>query len=1467
MQEFYFNSTTDRPRILGLTASPLLAGTKVLKIESKVITLLTTLQQNLDCKLVSSSDYPDAISFTAQPVDEFFYFSLDTDASSRQIQTFNCLLKNCPSKTKIEPKILNFLEYCLPSLGSWCTLNFILDFKKNYVQRWSSADTAYIASMVDFLLSICGENTRCPTCPLKKEHLSKKVTELLAKILEIRKLEGSTLCCIIFVQRRWTAILLSNIINAMFSNNAEFGLKSNFITGYASFKISEEELYQRKMKTAKILGNFRQGKINVLLATSIVEEGLDVPTCNCIIQFDSVQTVKSNIQRRGRARCINGRYIILMPAPANDSVEYEQYLSLQRCEKLIRSSIIGNEILESIFLQASLLESRELLVIEETGALVSMQSAIGLVYQYCSTLPVDRYCTRNNLMPTFKEHLSPDMLVYRYSCLMPSYCPINEEITGSWSPSKQIAKQSVCLLVCGRLHELGCLDDNLINPSCEHLLPKEFFSEVNTLSSSQVCLKVLPLSRQSIKHDSVPDSGMEMYLYECVNSYEENVLLGILSRTSLSLESPEFPFLCNDFVAHNLKLRFLGVVIYSLAELTEIEFFFEILLSSVSTIYVSQCLFVKKNISSISAVPLKKKALDQTDLVIDWEELRRVVLDAKTIESETLAVIYRRDGGEAMRDKALNRVLFKKIFLEKNIFRQQKIEVLDVLINTDLRCVQIPFEKATPNYELTRFSSATITATEVSSGNTASEKLSVKELDIWLGKYYKNSRKVTEVRRYDIIQDERGRFKSVLHFWEDFPGEKKIFDANLDTFKSKQEAKHAIANHVLAYLKKSNLSQHSCFVDMLTDIATPMGMTVTGSGLDPNLVQQRFLTLFDYFREKTPLLLDKLGKRQPIIIFKFAGRNMHQVLPIATRNVSFYSAKKQSDVYHVRFTRTAIHNDDIYLQVNKLDDIYHHVALPVANERNVGICVHPISLNLSRAASPLGLLIYHCEQLRILEEFKVTLLPTFRDTSLLLCALTAPSALLNYSYERLETLGDSVLKILATIHVTVKYPNYYEGQLTVTRSNIICNNNLMQHAMVPKINLVKYILKDPYAAKKFMHFSGEEKMDEDEKEISIKTVADVFEAIIGAFYIDCQKDLKLVWNAIFIGFGLVNATNHYPDCIFIPNASLSTIPYDIDIKTIENILQYCFNHPSLILEALTHASFIPESLTYSFCYQRLEFLGDAVLDFVVTCFLYNFKPELNPGTITEWRSFCVCNSFLGIVAVQTTPPLCDFLRFNSADLKDDIGKFKTEARQFLLEEHEHLTKTKSFISSEEREVDAIKSHQQLLSRMRKLEPPKVLGDLVEALLGALFSDCNGSFEKVTIIINTLIIDRWLKPFILSAERSRLHGYTDNLQHPFVILTHALDSVGCRDITIDFTKTTSQGIPNDIEDDDDTLPIHSVVYDCSIVVHEKTIGRALGNTKKNAKKKAAENFIGVNLYETCFQLLSDLCTCGAQTMVT
>jgi len=76
-----------------------------------------------------------------------------------------------------------------------------------------------------------------------------------------------------------------------------------------------------------------------------------------------------------------------------------------------------------------------------------------------------------------------------------------------------------------------------------------------------------------------------------------------------------------------------------------------------------------------------------------------------------------------------------------------------------------------------------------------------------------------------------------------------------------------------------------------------------------------------------------------------------------------------------------------------------------------------------------------------------------------------------------------------------------------------------------------------------------------------------------------------------------------------------------NIERIERIIDYRFKNKSLLVEALTHSSFANENSSKS--YERLEFLGDSLLEYIVSDYIYVNFPELPEGKLTKLRATLV----------------------------------------------------------------------------------------------------------------------------------------------------------------------------------------------------------------------------------------------------
>jgi ERCC4-related helicase len=149
--------------------------------------------------------------------------------------------------------------------------------------------------------------------------------------------KGDVIKAIVFTQYRDTAQHIVDILN---SND----IKASRFVGQAK---KEGDAGMKQEEQAQVLESFRRGEFSVLVATSIAEEGLDIPEVDLVIFYEPIPSEIRYIQRRGRTgRRSSGSVIILA---AKDTID-ERYLnaSKRRIEKMNQILRTVNSILKPI---------------------------------------------------------------------------------------------------------------------------------------------------------------------------------------------------------------------------------------------------------------------------------------------------------------------------------------------------------------------------------------------------------------------------------------------------------------------------------------------------------------------------------------------------------------------------------------------------------------------------------------------------------------------------------------------------------------------------------------------------------------------------------------------------------------------------------------------------------------------------------------------------------------------------------------------------------------------------------------------------------------------------------------------------------------------------------------------------------------------------------------------------------------
>jgi len=128
-------------------------------------------------------------------------------------------------------------------------------------------------------------------------------------------------------------------------------------------------------------------KVNVLVATDVVKEYIDVRNCSCVICFDLPKTVRSFIQSRGRVRQNKSNFILLLER-GNEKQQKLLY-EIIRSEESMKETTVNSNLNHIPCIQEQSSVETNVYRVSSSGATVTCDSSVSLIYKYCAKLPED----------------------------------------------------------------------------------------------------------------------------------------------------------------------------------------------------------------------------------------------------------------------------------------------------------------------------------------------------------------------------------------------------------------------------------------------------------------------------------------------------------------------------------------------------------------------------------------------------------------------------------------------------------------------------------------------------------------------------------------------------------------------------------------------------------------------------------------------------------------------------------------------------------------------------------------------------------------------------------------------------------------------------------------------------------------------------------------------------------------------
>lgn len=1162
-------------------------------------------------------------------------------------------------------------------------------------------------------------------------------------------------CGIIFVQRKTTAKLLFHILHVLSTTNEKYAfIKPNFIIGNNNNPNIQglESLYLSK-KNREILMNFENKEINLLVSTQVLEEGVDIPNCSFVCKFDPPNNYRSYVQSKGRGRHKDSRYIIFINESEVDKF-VDQYNSYQEMELFLNQFLVGKSDERTLPSKKELDEfyNEDLLppyfVNGPNSAFVNLNAAIPLLHMYCDSLYEDKYIDCDP--EWYKSGVDKKFSV---TILMPAACPLTEPITGPMMANIKLAKKAAALQACIELHKCNELDDNLrpapkiikeedVAYLFKHHPPKSESEKDAGIKKTRLHDIFVP---ESTKGPIIPDQPCYLHIIDIVadfdsekknvlvlkNLYESNLCYGLITPKPLP-HTFTFPlYITNGTLMVTVKenVKKLNLSEENLLIIKE----FNVCVYNDILEVLKECI-VFDNSDSCENLMLVAANKDLNDIDLNTMVMHR------TIKDQYADLSYKDRQKFNPNQNYLNKIVIPCYRREKSIY-----------VVTEILSDMSPLSNF-PTQEYETFKNYFSMKYQLDIFHSNQPLLLVKGLSKKLN-LFKPIGNEKQFKKEKLSEENEEKLIPELLVIQDFPASLWIQANLLPSILHRYSYMLKIDDLLKKIAKNCNFK--------LSKINRPLKLNIHLLKYEPAIKKPllNVKTIYDQVLEPT-----ESKNIQNIPIEKTQSKEFS--IKVLESQYPWNNIDEPKDIERTLDVNTA----DINFYMSFL-----RKKIPSANEDSK----QNVKCNTNYETPALKYNIDYEEKLIDLIKPKDNGTVELAD---IYEAMTTSKANDIVNLERFETLGDSFLKYISSFYIITKFPKFNEGKCTTLKGRLVSNKNLFYVAKnldiagrlknsdlfprsdwippgfaVPK-NILQSIMNKTMSVTEIFqfHFSREEQISgeikndlvvsETENEVMAnetqlladnsfyfkkrcfkdKIIADAVEALLGVYLLQTgiSGAIKVLeyFEIIPHNEQLSNLLKKKPPSAFKKTTGNPMIQINNLIpqwREVESILNYSFNDKSYLLEALTHASYSLNRLTAS--YERLEFLGDAVLDFLITCHLFEQCEWLTPGDLTDLRSALVNNNTFATLVVRNN--LHKFMLLMNSRLQKHIDNFV------------------SFINQKNFEIDdqvLILLEDDDLNIAEYIDVPKVLGDTFEALIGAVFLDTNYNLGETWKVIHKLM---------------------------------------------------------------------------------------------------------------------------------
>lgn len=1269
--------------------------------------------------------------------------------------------------------------------GSIAVLGLIVQFELNKRESDSSALRTLYRSCITFCESLRHQIEKRMQGMDIREQLTRfssgKVRQIINYLENAYNAHGDKKSkTLVFVQRRFSAKVLYHLIKTYFSKTDDAELiRPDFMVGNnGSMPESIEQILTAKTDR-RVLDRFRKNETNVIVSTNVLEEGIDLQMCNLVIKYDYPETFASYVQSKGRARMKDSHYVIMLDV-SKKSDFLQNYILYKAIESELKKCLVGKTINRPEPLESDVHKElyNELIppFYTSKGAKLDALSAIQLLNRYCMGMPRDAF-TNTNVLWERIDCKDGKIIVH---VMLPLQSTVREKISGNPMRSIKLAKRSAAFNACKRLYENGELSEHLIPIDSKRQIQKishvyfrhweEFKEDSDKLAGTQKCIRTHTIRHPPQTTGCSPKEGQPCFIYiiritpgfseddsnENVNIfrslYNSANNFGIMTTKPIPVLAKMKCFVTLGLI--NVHLDEAPLMLTSAGtevELALLRHFHVMVFRDMLKLWKPFLVYDNTDgPDSFLVVPLKGSQ------AIDWE----LVKEFQHLNDPSELTTRAREKMNYDPERYRHRVILPWY---KNT---KECNYVVTMVHEHLTP-----QSAFPNLEFGSYQNYFEQQYHQHVVNKDQFLIEVKGITTYLNRLnpgVEDDGKSTRSKHW--------RFNEILipelcHNFE-FPADYWLKATLLPS------TLHRLNLLLLAENIRIDLASAAsvgCLENRIVeDVDVEYKERKVKEDIDLDVLvfedDDNEEDDFDYEEAKKGLGgvedLTQLARNQ---LNSFSGEPQmpwaEEDEPVDIERNWDIVSKLDLD-YYDSFVRKFSDLKVCEHVAKEMSSSYTKANHNRNNPKKLAILDAP--LEVKSDIKLLHLTPENTGQINIQQ----------RD---IIKALTTKSSSDVFDLERYEMLGDAFLKFSVSIYLVKNHKDWHEGYLTAVKGKIVSNQNLVYCAMrcglpgmmkihkfdpkndwQPPLATVPPNIKEKMAS---MQHTARVlyKLTLSEEEIKTGTVsADNFEKFVVELDSNCRTPdtspmqnylsqqamgdkipadgMEALLGVCVSTVGVKRSLNLLPYLRILPkttnmmkmlddkfesqrlrtNILVSEIDgFLVNHTRIEKILGYSFKDRAYLLQALTHPSYPTNRITGS--YQQLEFVGDAVLDFLITTYIYEQNTTMSPGQLTDLRSALVNNVTLACILVRHGLHL--YILSESPSLTDTVNKFV----MFQEQHHHDITDQVNLLVEEtDRKMAEF------------VDVPKALGDVFESLIGAIYLDSGNDLAATWRIIYGLM---------------------------------------------------------------------------------------------------------------------------------